>query len=308
MWLIWKIWCRNMWSRLMPESTYGNGIHVLLYRMWMARLQSEYGSWCWLFCNSEDDIYLLGYLLSQCRSTVGDLSKFCGCSIPWYYWTTQGIRPSHACWRSCSIFGYFDFVHFLPTIFSLVCWKLKNAMLWLCSRSDVLGQVMPLMGRDWTQSGVTRLFSAIKVLSCVRTLVFRSIKVSWYVKKIMVIIALYMLAGHFFICDFNWSLIRYFRALSYSKIILCISYFNRVNLYLNVAHFYFASNISMEQGIRSSFLTSVAWIMLLLKSWLYHGAYQENGYEVMFLSARAISQAYLTRQFLLNLKQVSMCF
>ncbi|KAG0574483.1 hypothetical protein KC19_VG265400 [Ceratodon purpureus] len=59
------------------------------------------------------------------------------------------------------------------------------------TKSDVLGQVMPLMGRDWTQSGVTRLFSAIK----------------------------------------------------------------------------------------------------------------ENGYEVMFLSARAISQAYLTRQFLFNLKQ-----
>ena len=42
------------------------------------------------------------------------------------------------------------------------------------------------------------------------------------------------------------------------------------------------------------------------KSWWYElGAIvQENGYEVMFLSARAISQAYLTRQFLFNLKQV----
>ena len=30
-------------------------------------------------------------------------------------------------------------------------------------RSDVLGQVMPLVGRDWTQTGVARLFSAIKV-------------------------------------------------------------------------------------------------------------------------------------------------
>jgi len=30
-------------------------------------------------------------------------------------------------------------------------------------RSDVLGQVMPLVGKDWTQSGVARLFSAIKV-------------------------------------------------------------------------------------------------------------------------------------------------
>jgi phosphatidate phosphatase LPIN len=29
-------------------------------------------------------------------------------------------------------------------------------------RSDVLGQVMPLVGRDWSHSGVARLFSAIK--------------------------------------------------------------------------------------------------------------------------------------------------
>ena len=31
---------------------------------------------------------------------------------------------------------------------------------------------------------------------------------------------------------------------------------------------------------------------------------QENGYQLLFLSARAIVQAYLTRNFLLNLKQV----
>lgn len=31
---------------------------------------------------------------------------------------------------------------------------------------------------------------------------------------------------------------------------------------------------------------------------------QENGYKLLFLSARSISQAYITRQFLLNLKQV----
>ena len=30
-------------------------------------------------------------------------------------------------------------------------------------RSDVLGQVMPFVGKDWSHSGVTRLFSAIKV-------------------------------------------------------------------------------------------------------------------------------------------------
>ncbi|CAK9872843.1 unnamed protein product [Sphagnum jensenii] len=59
------------------------------------------------------------------------------------------------------------------------------------TKSDVLGQMMPLVGKDWTQLGVTRLFSAIK----------------------------------------------------------------------------------------------------------------ENGYELLFLSARAISQAYVTRQFLINVKQ-----
>jgi hypothetical protein len=30
-------------------------------------------------------------------------------------------------------------------------------------RSDVLGQFMPLVGKDWNQTGVARLFSAIKV-------------------------------------------------------------------------------------------------------------------------------------------------
>lgn len=30
-------------------------------------------------------------------------------------------------------------------------------------RSDVLGQFMPLVGVDWSQTGVTHLFSAIKV-------------------------------------------------------------------------------------------------------------------------------------------------
>lgn len=30
-------------------------------------------------------------------------------------------------------------------------------------RSDVLGQFMPLVGKDWTHSGIARLFSAIKV-------------------------------------------------------------------------------------------------------------------------------------------------
>lgn len=30
-------------------------------------------------------------------------------------------------------------------------------------RSDLLGQFMPLVGKDWSQTGVAHLFSAIKV-------------------------------------------------------------------------------------------------------------------------------------------------
>lgn len=30
-------------------------------------------------------------------------------------------------------------------------------------RSDVLGQFMPLVGKDWSQNGVAHLFSSIKV-------------------------------------------------------------------------------------------------------------------------------------------------
>ncbi|CAJ1896234.1 unnamed protein product [Sphenostylis stenocarpa] len=81
------------------------------------------------------------------------------------------------------------------------------------TKSDVLGQVMPLVGRDWTQSGVARLFSAIK-----------------------------------------------FSALEYSMDAdACGGY--------DLTFFY------------------------------------ENGYQLLFLSARAIVQAYLTRNFLVNLKQ-----
>ena len=40
-------------------------------------------------------------------------------------------------------------------------WLLFLAMLY--DRSDVLGQFMPLVGKDWSQTGVAHLFSAIKV-------------------------------------------------------------------------------------------------------------------------------------------------
>ncbi|KAI8549896.1 hypothetical protein RHMOL_Rhmol06G0060800 [Rhododendron molle] len=79
------------------------------------------------------------------------------------------------------------------------------------TKSDVLGQFMPMVGMDWSQTGVAHLFSAIKV-SCISSIKF---------------------------------------------------------IYL-----YF-------------FMLSSA----------------ENGYQLLFLSARAISQAYNTRRFLFNLKQ-----
>lgn len=50
-------------------------------------------------------------------------------------------------------------------MFFLYNFRLYNMDLILATlvRSDVLGQFMPLVGKDWTQSGVARLFSAIEV-------------------------------------------------------------------------------------------------------------------------------------------------
>lgn len=47
---------------------------------------------------------------------------------------------------------------------------LTNPVAMSCSRSDVLGQFMPLVGKDWTQSGVAKLFSAIKVFLLVHSI------------------------------------------------------------------------------------------------------------------------------------------
>jgi hypothetical protein len=45
-------------------------------------------------------------------------------------------------------------------------------------------------------------------------------------------------------------------------------------------------------------------LTLTSKTVCSYGIPQENGYQLLFLSARSISQAHLTRQFLFNLKQV----
>lgn len=86
---------------------------------------------------------------------------------------------------------------------------------------------MPLVGIDWSQTGVTHLFSAVKVC-CM----------------------------HFDVFFFN--------------------------IFRN-------DNSAWKQRFHILFLTFL----------------QENGYQLMFLSARAISQASVTRQFLVNLKQVT---
>ena len=46
-------------------------------------------------------------------------------------------------------------------------------------------------------------------------------------------------------------------------------------------------------------------VSLFLSFFFFGHLFQENGYQLLFLSARAISQAYHTRQFLFNLKQVT---
>jgi hypothetical protein len=60
--------------------------------------------------------------------------------------------------------------HFSSPVWSIyMCFFAVNyhsSWIWLVNvsfRSDVLGQVMPFVGRDWSHSGVARLFSAIKV-------------------------------------------------------------------------------------------------------------------------------------------------
>ncbi|KAF7802343.1 low affinity sulfate transporter 3 [Senna tora] len=57
-------------------------------------------------------------------------------------------------------------------------------------------------------------------------------------------------------------------------------------------HKYFPSLVSLLTG-HTFLVSSCLWLKIL----------QQNGYQLLFLSARAISQAYHTRQFLFNLKQ-----
>ncbi|CAJ1968402.1 unnamed protein product [Sphenostylis stenocarpa] len=107
------------------------------------------------------------------------------------------------------------------------------------TKSDVLGQFMPLVGKDWTQSGVARLFCAIK------------------------------------------------KELSLPPLSLGLE---------------ISQQMSLRPGL-ISFVQSTSIVDRKASDYM-HGV-MENGYQLLFLSARAIVQAYLTRNFLLNLKQVA---
>lgn len=58
---------------------------------------------------------------------------------------------------------------------SVFCTSVISIILYPLYRSDVLGQFMPLVGIDWSQTGVAHLFSAIKVCAMVLHLFFFSL-------------------------------------------------------------------------------------------------------------------------------------
>lgn len=55
------------------------------------------------------------------------------------------------------------FFHWICLIDLVICYF---------DRSDVLGQFMPMVGVDWSQTGVAHLFSAIKVC-CMPSYIFK---------------------------------------------------------------------------------------------------------------------------------------
>lgn len=84
------------------------------------------------------------------------------------------MECSHSCFR-CRWYHYkvnhlwfsimfinFDFLSQVQDLFLFLIF-LTLVFLYVCRRSDVLGQFMPLVGIDWSQTGVTHLFSAVKV-------------------------------------------------------------------------------------------------------------------------------------------------
>lgn len=60
-------------------------------------------------------------------------------------------------------------IHLLLFLKSFQLYGVEFVVYFFCFmsyRSDVLGQFMPLVGVDWSQTGVAHLFSAVKVCLC----------------------------------------------------------------------------------------------------------------------------------------------
>ncbi|MCD7464036.1 hypothetical protein HAX54_051955 [Datura stramonium] len=136
------------------------------------------------------------------------------------------------------------------------------------TKSDVLGQFMPLVGKDWTHFGTARLFSAIKRLS-------QSI---FSKARDAVFLTYYPVGGGYSWCSEGQRLSRLCRLVASSPLAPLERLFD-----------FAAPRWRMAAEPR---LTSPR-----------RQRRKENGYQLLFLSARAIVQAYLTKSFLFNLKQ-----
>lgn len=63
-------------------------------------------------------------------------------------------------WRPNTFGGIFKFIFSCPK--KRFCNAFVNFYGFFISRSDVLGHILPIVGKDWAQSGVAQLFTKIK--------------------------------------------------------------------------------------------------------------------------------------------------
>ena len=115
---------------------------------------------------------------------------------------------------------------------------------------------------------------------------FSDIKVS-YIPTIMII---YLILNHFFSVQGNDS--------------YCHSYMLCKSIFSFAAIFLLARKLTAAYLYHDLLLNTIDEIIEYFDNPYCSFMLQENGYQLLFLSARAISQAYHTRQFLFNLKQV----
>ncbi|CAK9177000.1 unnamed protein product [Ilex paraguariensis] len=150
------------------------------------------------------------------------------------------------------------------------------------TKSDVLGQFMPLVGRDWSQTGVTHLFSAIKENGYqLLFLSARAISQAYHTRQ------------------FLFNLTQDGKVLPDGPVVISPD-----GLFPSLfREDYVPSLFILRSDVLGQFMPLVG------RDWSQTGvthlfsAIKENGYQLLFLSARAISQAYHTRQFLFNLTQ-----